>query len=72
MRRDRRSYDQQPLSARQVKAILRIVVYVFDDLLYKSTSKQLVRLLWSCPAYAGRLWRGTFVAMQLTQSEVGR
>jgi hypothetical protein len=72
MRPNCRSCYQQPLSTRQVKAILRIVVYLFDDLLCKSTPKQPVRLLWSFLAYAGRLWRATFVAIQLTQPEVGR
>ena len=52
--------------------MLHIIVDVSYNLLRESASKQSVRFLWSCPAYAGQLWRATFVALYFAQPEVGR
>jgi hypothetical protein len=34
------------------EGILRVIVYVFHNLLRKPASEQLMCLLWPCPAYA--------------------
>lgn len=40
-----------------------IIVDMLYNLLRESASEQSVRLFWSCPAYAGQLWRAAFVAV---------
>jgi hypothetical protein len=56
----------------QVKAVLHVVAYVLDDLLREPAPEQPMCFLWPGPAYAGRLYRGLFVAIQLPQSKAGR
>jgi hypothetical protein len=56
----------------QVKAVLHVVAYVFDDLLREPAPEQPMCFLWPRLTYAGRLYRGLFVAIQLAQPKAYR
>ena len=70
MRLDRRGCLRRILPAWQVKTVFRVVFDVLDNLLRQSAPKQPMCLLWPCPAYTGKLWRGAFVSIQLAQPEL--
>ena len=72
MHSDDRGWVRRILPTGQVKTVLHVVLYVLDDLLREPAPEQPMCFLWPRPAYAGRLYRGFFITIQLTLSEACR